>query len=86
MIQNVSSITENYNDVKELEMNLQIDLRFRLDNLNRTRFNDLTADMFLKPQDSYMQTVKNLELSMIPDGTASERLGLVRYEWRSPKN
>lgn len=86
MMQSVNGLTENYNNVKELKMEIQIDLNFRLDNLNRTRINDLTADMFLKPQDNYMQTVKNLELSMIPDGTESERLGLVRYEWRNPRN
>lgn len=86
MTQIVFGQVENYNDVKELEMDLKIDLNFRLDGLEKFKFNDLEADLFLIPEENYMQSVESLELSMNPDGKKDEKAGFMRFKWTKPNS
>jgi len=84
MSQIVFSQVENYNGVRELEMDLKIDLNFRLYNLEKFKFNDLEADLFLIPEENYMQSVESLELSMNPEGKKEEKSGFMRFKWTKP--
>ncbi len=77
---------ENYNNVNELNIGLDINLNFKLYNLDKTKMNDLTADLFLKPEVNYRQTIKSFELEMNPEGEKNEKPGLIRYAWRYPKS
>ncbi len=76
---------ENYNNMNKLEISVDVNLNFSLQNLDKYKMNDLTADLFLVPENNYRQGIKSFELNMNPTGKKTEKAGYMRYEWRSSK-